>query len=68
MLEGAGIEAVERLNQIVDKIPPLLTDVETRLFGGLHGLLDRVECEFHFKINPAKAKAANPTPEADKIY
>lgn len=41
-----------------------------RAAGILHGLLDRinVKCDFHFSIDPPKAKAANPDPESDKVY
>lgn len=70
MLESVGKETVEKLDKIVDKLPPLIRDVEMRLFGGLHGLLDRVDCDlsFHFAIKPPKGKAANPAPEQDKVY
>lgn len=68
MFEGIGKESVERLERIVDKIPTVVRDIELHFFGGLHGLLDRIDVDLHFRISPPKAKPVNPPPEQDKIY
>jgi hypothetical protein len=59
----AGLEAVQTLG-------PIAQDFEMRAAGILHGLLDRfnIKIDFHFSIDPPKAKWANPDPENDKVY
>ena len=46
---NVGKPAVEAA---VKELDPLLRDVENRLGGILHGLLDRFEIDIHIKLNP----------------
>jgi len=70
-LENIGKESVEdarkAVNEVVDKLDPLLHNVENRLGGILHGLLDRLngtEINIKISIPPVeKAKLANPPPK-----
>lgn len=61
--KDAGSNAVKNLG-------PVLQDAEIRLGNLVHSLLDRInlKCDFHFSIDPAKARYANPPPEEDKTY
>jgi hypothetical protein len=61
--KDAGSKAVETLG-------PIAQDFEMRAAGILHGLLDRfnIKFDFHFSIDPPKAKWANPPPENDHVY
>ena len=66
----ASDKAKEVVKTATDNLSPLLRDVEIRLGGLIHSLLDRIniKVDIHFSIDPAKAKYANPPPENDKVY
>jgi hypothetical protein len=57
---NVGKPAVEAA---VEKLDPLLRDVEIRAAGILHSLLDRFEIDIKIKLNPPKATYANPPPK-----
>lgn len=70
-LENIGQESVKdaraAVNDVVDKLDPLLQNVENRAGGILHGLLDRLngmEINIKVTIPPVpKATEANPQPK-----
>jgi len=70
-LEKIGQESVQEahatVTELMEKLSPMLRDVENRAGGILHGLLDRLNgTTIEIKINiPAipKATLANPAPD-----
>lgn len=57
--KGSVEEAHATVNDLVLRLDPLLRDVENRLGGILHGLLDRVEIDIKVSIKPI--------PKAEKV-
>jgi hypothetical protein len=63
------VEARKAIGENVDKLEPLFRNVEMRLAGIVHDILDRLDgTTLTLHIPPPKAKTADPIPENDKVY
>jgi hypothetical protein len=74
LFDKAGIEAAKEMHeladhtmatadQLLDKADTVVHNIQVRLSDLAHGIIDRFECELHFKIKPVRAKAVNPPPD-----
>jgi len=69
--KGAAEEIHKTATDALDKVWPILRNVESMAQGILHGLLDRLngtKITLVIEIPQPKAKAANPPPEQDHVY
>lgn len=56
-------EAMDKADKLLQRADYVLNKATVSLNALAHGIIDRFECEFHFKIKPPHAKAANPAPD-----
>lgn len=55
-------DAMAKADKLLDKVGMVAHGVRADLTAMADNIIDRFECEIHFKIKPARAEAPNPKP------
>lgn len=56
-------DALAKADKLADKVENLIHVARADLTSLVNNIVDRFECEIHFKIKPARPIVPNPAPE-----